>query len=274
MKGVRHLATATALCLGCSSIGQTGRNAFNSLVIIDTNGTGFHFTDPTRGEYVSFDLKGDGKLMKVSWPKAGSGNMWLVLVEPSGTVTNGQQLFGNNSPHSDADLPNYPKPNGFNALNWWDRPQQGGAGHLIIGSQDKVYAGLPDGRRLMLWDASDCLKERDTACVSKPGELHALSSKGIRSISGVWGGVSADNIPKGTPLLVKNGWQQYGSVGGIEDIVGNQYVFYTLLNPDVADEPVNALGEEVNAKGESCCDEHQKSHDGRWAIDVYLKSIQ
>jgi hypothetical protein len=274
MRGVRHLLRFAVFGFSISLFGQPDRSGFSAPIVVDTKGVGFHFTDPVKGDYVSFDLKGDGKLVKVSWPQAGSGNMWLVLVDPAGTVTNGGQLFGNHSPHSDADVPNYPNPNGFNALNWWDKPQQGGAGHLIIGPQDKVYTGLPDGRKLMLWDAGNCLKERDSACVSKPGELHTLESEGIRSISGVWGSASKEKIPKGTPLFVKNGWQQYGALGGVEDVVGNQYVFYTLLNPDVADEPRNAHGEEVNAKGEVCCDEHQKSHDGRWAIDVYLKSIQ
>lgn len=134
MKGVRHLLTVAVFCFNVSSFGQADRSTLNSSVIIDTKGIGFHFTDPTKGDYVSFDLKGDGKLMKVSWPQAGSGNMWLVLVAPSDTVTSGKQLFGNYSPHSDADVPNYPNPNGFNALNWWDKPQQGGAGHLIIDS--------------------------------------------------------------------------------------------------------------------------------------------
>jgi hypothetical protein len=210
--------------------------------------------------------------MKVSWPQAGSGNMWLVLVDPTGKVTNGGQLFTNHSPHSDADVPNYPNPTGFNSLNWWDKPQQGGAGHLIIGKEDKVYSGLADGRKLMLWDASSCLKERESACISKPGELHTLESEGIRSISGIWGSASAEKMPKGTPLLVKNGVQQYGALAGLEDVVGNQYLFYTLLNPDVEDEPLNGDGEHVNAKGQACCLEHQKSHDGRWAVDVYLKS--
>jgi hypothetical protein len=39
-------------------------------------------------------------------------------------------------------------------------------------------------QKLMLWDASSCLKERkDVPCVSRPNELHTLESEDIRSIS-------------------------------------------------------------------------------------------
>ena len=41
------------------------------------------------------------------------------------------------------------------------------------------------------------LKERDKACVSKPGDLHTLESEGIRSISGVWGAREQRNDAKG-----------------------------------------------------------------------------
>lgn len=271
------VAAVVAFALPASAAQSTSQRVLEkdeSPIIIDTKGTGFKFSDPTKGEYATFDMQGDGTYKKFSWPKAGSGNMWLVLVTTDGVVSNGMQMFGNYSPHSDADVPNYLKPNGFNALNWWDKPQQGGIGHLIIGQKDTVWSGLADGRKLMLWDASSCLKERDTPCVSKPGELHTLESEGIRSISGVWDIASKDTMPKGTPLAVKDGWQQYGSLGGLLDTVGNQYLFYTLLNPDIADMPKDEYGEEKNAKGESCCDDHQKSHVGRWAIDVYLKSVQ
>lgn len=274
MKRSRHLATVAVFCFATCLSAQPDRSPFSGLIIVDTKGAGFHFTDPAKGDYVSFDLRGDGKLTKVSWPQPGSGNMWLVLVDPAGTVTNGAQIFGSHSPHSDADVPKYPNPTGFNALNWWDRPKNGGAGHLIIGPEDKVYSGLADGRKLMLWDASSCLKARDVACISKPGELHTLESQGIRAISGVWGKANKDNMPKGTPLLVKDGWEQYGPLAGLEDTVGNQYLFYTFLNPDVLDEPLNSAGEHVNAKGESCCLEHETTHDGRWAVELYLKYVQ
>ena len=44
-------------------------------------------------------------------------------------------------------------------------------------------------------------------------------------------------------------------------------MFYTVLNPDAE----TILKDD---KGNVCCELHKKSHDGRWAIDVYLKYIQ
>lgn len=49
-----------------------------SPIVIDTTNTGFVFTDPVKGNYVTFDMRGDRNYEKVSWPKNGSGNAWLV----------------------------------------------------------------------------------------------------------------------------------------------------------------------------------------------------
>ena len=47
-------------------------------IVVDTTGHGLVFTDPKKGKYVSFDITGSGTLVKLSWPKVGSGNAWLV----------------------------------------------------------------------------------------------------------------------------------------------------------------------------------------------------
>ncbi len=231
-----------------------------SPVIIDTKGIGFQFTDPTKGDYVTFDLKGDGSYKKFSWPKQGSGNAWLVLDrDGDGVIKNGTELFGNFTPHSDGGVPNYPKPNGFLALDWYDQPQQGGDGNAIIDKRDAIWP------KLKLWIDTHCYKTPDTPCQSLPQELYTLESEGVTSISMVWNTVST--MPAGTPAATKNGWTVYGPMGGPTDLVGNEYVFYTLLNPDAEKTP-------RDEKGQVCCDLHQKSHDGRWAIDVYLNYIQ
>ena len=59
-------------------------------VIVDTKGNGFRFSDIDKGQYASFDMRGDGKYEKLSWPEFGSGNMWLVLPNENGAVTSGK----------------------------------------------------------------------------------------------------------------------------------------------------------------------------------------
>jgi hypothetical protein len=209
-----------------------------SPVIIDTTGKGFHFTDPRKGNYVSFDLKGDGTLMKLSWPEHGSGNAWLVLDrDGDGMIKDGKELFGNYTPHSSPpNFPNYPNPNGFVALDWYDLPAQGGDENAILDKRDAIWP------KLRLWIDEHCYKTPDLPCISQPYELHTLESEGVYSISLVWGG----------------GWKT--------DAVGNVYKFHTLLNPEAEDTP-------VDGKGQRCCDLHQRSKDGREAYDVYLQSV-
>jgi hypothetical protein len=209
-----------------------------SPIVIDTRNTGFKFTNPNTSDgYVSFDIRGDGTLFKVSWPQHGSGNAWLALPDQDGNVTSGKQLFGNYTYYADQLIPNYPNPNGFNALMYYDRIDQGGDGNLIIDNKDAVWP------KLRLWIDEHCYQNPDQACVSRPSELHKPEEFGMTSISLVW--------DQGFKL----------------DKVGNQFKFFSVMNPDAETTP-------VNAKGEHCCDLHQKSHDGRLAYDVFLKIKQ
>ena len=207
-------------------------------VIVDTTNTGFKMSDPSKGEYVTFDIRGDGTLAKVSWPRHDSGNAWLAVdLDGDGVIESGKELFGNFSNYADHGVVNYPNPNGFNALSWYDQDPQGGDGNLIIDNKDAIWP------KLKLWIDDHCYKEPDVPCQSRPDELHSLESAGINSISLVWSG----------------GYQT--------DAVGNEYKFYTLLNPEAETRP-------RNEKGESCCDLHQQSKDPRRAFDVYLKTVQ
>ena len=235
-------------------------NTNPSPIVVDTKGNGFRFSDVAKGKYVTFDIRGDGKPTKVSWPKLGSGNMWLALPDENGQVTSGKQLFGNYSPHSDGGQKDHPNPNGFLALDWWDAPDQGGNGNLIMDPADKVWS------RLRLWDATRCLKEKDTPCVSRPEELYSLQSKGVYSISLLWDLVS--KMPAGTEAAVnKDGSVVYGNLGAPMDIAGNQYRYKSVLNPE-------AENTEADVDGTVCCELHRKTRDGRWAIDVYLQEVQ
>jgi hypothetical protein len=209
----------------------------NSPLIVDTTNTGFKFSDPRKGDYVSFDIRGNGVLQKVSWPLPDSGNAWLAYDrDGDGIIKDGTELFGNFTPHADGGVPNHPNPNGFLALQWYDHPEQGGHSDLMIDKLDPIW------QKLRLWIDTHCYKTPDAPCHSLPQELHTLESVNINSIS-----------------LIYQGDQR-------EDEIGNDWKFYSYANPrshGVFDEYGN----------QDCCNLHQQSKDGRRVYDVYLKTV-
>lgn len=206
-------------------------------IVVDTANTGFLFSDPRQGQYVTFDLQGNGQPLKLSWPMPGSGNAWLVLDrDGDGIIKDGTELFGNFTPHSDGGIPNHPNPNGFLALAWYDHFPQGGNQDLILDKQDPVW------QKLRLWIDGHCYLNRDAPCQSYPSELFTLESKGINSISLVY----QANIKT--------------------DAIGNQYKFSAVLNPIAHDV-------HVDQHGHTCCELHQKSNDNRLTYDVVLVSV-
>jgi hypothetical protein len=182
-------------------------------------------------------MQGNGRTEKLSWPKQGSGLAWLALDrDGDGIIKDGTELFGNFTPHADAGIANYPNPNGFVALSWYDQPAQGGDMNLILDERDAIWP------KLKLWIDEHCYQQPDAPCRSLPEELHTLESKGIHSISLVWD--ASDKM----------------------DAVGNEYKVFTVLNPEAESKP-------VDDKGQLCCDLHQRSKDGRLAYDVWLKRV-
>src|SRR5205823_4681833 len=130
----------------CGWVWVTNQNT--SPIVIDTASTGFAFSDPMTGQYVTFDIMGNGQLLKLSWPKAGSGNAWLVYDrDGDGVIKDGTELFGNFTPHSHFTDPNLPAAdwNGFIALGWYDQPEQGGTGDQIMDKNDAIW------KKLRLW---------------------------------------------------------------------------------------------------------------------------
>lgn len=217
-----------------------------SPIIIDTTNKGFVFTDPTKGKYVTFDLKGDGTYLKLSWPAPDSGNAWLVYDrDGDGVIKDGTELFGSFSPHADGGHPDA-LANGFLALGWYDLPAQGGNGDAVIDKKDAIW------NKLRLWIDTHCYQQPEVPCQSLPSELFPLPSKGINSL----------------PLV-------YGYDRNYTDTIGNQFKLDAVVNPDIENAPINADGRHVNAKGETCCDLHQKSStDGRLMYDVWLRVVQ
>lgn len=213
-----------------------------SPIVIDTLKKGFVFTDPTIGDYVTFDLKGDGTYGHYSWPKVGSGNAWLVLDDGTGIVKDGKQLFGNFTPHSDGDVPNRDSrdKNGFLALAWYDKRAQGGNTDGIIDRQDAIWP------HLKLWIDEHCYLKPANSCESLPSELHTLESEGVYALSLI-----------------------YGYSPGKVDAIGNHYRFYSVVNPSLASQPIGANGHHVGGDRDLT---HSK--DGRLTYDVWLKQIQ
>jgi len=137
---------------------------FNSPIIIDLNGGGFHLTSAENG--VSFDISGTGIPIQMAWTASGTDNAFLALPGADSLVHDGKQLFGNFTPQPASD-----NPNGFIALAVYDDPKNAGNGDGIIDSRDAIFASL------RLWiDANH-------DGISQPDELHTLPSLGVNSIS-------------------------------------------------------------------------------------------
>lgn len=139
-------------------------NPCASPIIIDTSGNGYRLTSAANG--VLFDIAGTGTPMRLGWTQPGSGNAFLVLPGADGTVSTGQQLFGNFTPQ-----PPSATPNGYAALAVYDQPDHGGNGDGVIDQKDEIFSSL----RLWLDENHDG--------VCQPGELYRLPDLGVFSIS-------------------------------------------------------------------------------------------
>lgn len=160
---------------GCSSGYSVGAEANDgepsnccewdsSPIIIDVAGAGFELTDAKDG--VMFDLANTGKKQLYSWTAADVQNGWLALDRNgNGMIDSGEELFGTATPQ-----PPSSHPNGYIALAFYDRPENGGNGNGVIDPGDRVY------RLLLVWIDSN------HNGVSEPSELHHLAELGIEEI--------------------------------------------------------------------------------------------
>jgi len=142
--------------------GESG-NPCASPIIIDTRGNGYHLTSAANG--VLFDIAGTGAPIRLGWTQPGSGNAFLVLPRADGSVTNGQQLFGNFTPQ-----PPSATPNGYAALAVYDQADHGGNSDGVIDQNDQIFSSL----RLWLDENHDG--------VCQPEELYTLPQLGVFSI--------------------------------------------------------------------------------------------
>jgi hypothetical protein len=97
-----------------------------------------HFALTSAQEGVTFDLIGDGRLVKVAWTEPASDVAFLAVDRNNdGAITNGTELFGNRT---------HPKAlGGFSALHTLALESNGGQERYSVSSEDPLFS------RLLLW---------------------------------------------------------------------------------------------------------------------------
>jgi len=128
--------------------------------------TDYQLTGPQGG--VWFDLDADGIPERTAWTQAGEPVGFLALDRNhNGIIDNGQELFGNLTPLG----PNETAANGFVALAWFDRPENGGNGNGWIDPGDAIWPSL------RVWI------DFNHDGVSQPDELFTLAALNISALS-------------------------------------------------------------------------------------------
>ena|GEM_PF-3615161 len=137
----------------------------DSAILVDLGEVSLRLTEPARG--VKFDIDGDGAPEPVAWTDADSADAFLALDRNGdGAITSGLELFD-----SHTEQPISSTPNGYEALRVYDGPESGGNGDGILSEHDAIWMSL------LLW------QDANHDGVSQPGELVAVSAKGVTSLS-------------------------------------------------------------------------------------------
>lgn len=154
---------------GCADNYLPGNHCccWNSPIIFDVDGRGYHLTGPRQG--VLFDIVGKGVRSWVAWPAEGSTNAWLVLDRNgNGLIDNIKEMFGNRTVQPPPPLGQ--KRNGFLALAVFDTPREGGNWDGVLDARDVAFT------RLRLW------QDLNRNGMSEAIELKPLVDFGITGI--------------------------------------------------------------------------------------------
>jgi hypothetical protein len=152
-----------------------------------------HLSEPK----VAFDIGATGVLPACAWLQRAVDGFLALDRDGDGVISSGKELFGNSTPLSNG-IAGTRAWNGFSALAFFDRIENGGNGNGIIDRDDDVYV------RLRVWFDWN----RDG--VSQPGELISLAALGVHYIQ--FNGLAIDRLDHngnrfwfGTTFAFRNG---------------------------------------------------------------------
>lgn len=136
-------------------------------ILLDLAGDGLKLTNLASG--VTFAIGPGAQAYAVSWTEPASDDAWLVLDRNSnGTIDDGTELFGNNTPQPEPSSGQ--ERNGYRALAVYDDPARGGNEDAEITAADAIYSVL------RLW------RDRNHNGISEPRELSTLASEGVTAL--------------------------------------------------------------------------------------------
>ncbi len=152
--GGNYIARATGIRFCPGAVSSTSIIVSASPLIVDVNGRGINISR-SEADAIAFDIRGDGKRVKVDWPVNNDDIAFLAL--PSkGAVSSVKQLFGDHSGAKD----------GFQSLARHDKNKD-----KIIDEKDAIYG------KLRLWFDKNRNGKVDQ------GELETLAAQGVTKIS-------------------------------------------------------------------------------------------
>lgn len=143
-----------------TSSGEGHNENFSSPLVLDLNGNGTTSTFIEKTQ-TYFDMDGDGFKERTSWSESTDGLLTLDL-NNDGKVTNGTELFGNNTKLANGTLAK----DGFEALSQYDINHDN-----VIDSKDSIYA------HLKVW------MDSNSDGISTEDELKTLQELNITSIN-------------------------------------------------------------------------------------------
>jgi hypothetical protein len=157
---------------------------YYSPIVIDLESKNFDDAFTSAEDGVTWDFVGHGNLVRLAWTNPNRNIGFLVLDRNhNGRIDNGKELFGNVTHQASlnkqeaqlakemAATHQYWHPNGFLALEFFDRKENGGNENGKIDAGDTVFS------ELRVWvDTAHDANSRD-------GKMYTLDELGIKSIS-------------------------------------------------------------------------------------------